>query len=63
MLYSTQFTNKFNLRINLTEQEPGRPKNELCENKLDWLSDFMERPNVICTNPGRKTNTISVEKI
>ena len=45
---------KFNLRINLAMKTPGRPVNELSADEIEWLLEFMERPNVTYTNPGRK---------
>ena len=45
---------KFNLRINLATKKPGRPVNELSADKISWLLEFMERPDVTYTNPGRK---------
>ena len=45
---------KFDLRINLSTKKPGRPGNELCTDEIDWLSEFMERPDITYTNPGRR---------
>ena len=45
---------KFDLRINLSTKKPGRPGNELCDDEIDWLSEFMERPDITYTNPGRR---------
>ena len=45
---------KFNLRINLATKKPGRPVNELSADEIEWLLEFMERPNVTYTSPGRK---------
>ena len=45
---------KFNLRINLATKKLGRPVNELSADEIEWLLEFMERPDVTYTNPGRK---------
>ena len=45
---------KFDLRINLSTKKPGRTGNELCTDEIDWLSEFMERPDITYTNPGRR---------
>ena len=45
---------KFDLRINLSTKKLGRPGNKLCTDEIDWLSEFMERPDITYTNPGRR---------
>ena len=45
---------KFDLRINLSTKKKGRPGNELCTDEIDWLSEFMERPDITYTNPRRR---------
>ena len=47
-------TKKFNLRINVAAKKPGRPVNEFSADEIEWLLEFMERPDVTYTNPGRK---------
>ena len=45
---------KFNLHINIATKKPGRPINELSADEIERLLEFMERPDVTYTNPGRK---------
>ena len=45
---------KFNLSINLATKKPGRPVNKLSADEIEWLLEFMERPDVTYTNAGRK---------
>ena len=35
-------------------KKPGRPENDLTEEEIDWLSEFMKRPDITYTNPGKK---------
>lgn len=45
---------KFNLRIMLTNKKQGRPENELSPDEIEWLIEFMDRPDITYTNPGKK---------
>ena len=46
---------KFNLRIKLTlNKKQGRPENELSPKENEWLIEFMDRPDITYTNPGKK---------
>ena len=46
---------KFNLRIKLTSnKKQGRPENELSPEETEWLIEFMDRPDITYTNPGKK---------
>ena len=45
---------KFSLRINFATKKPGRSVNKLSADEIEWLLEFMERPDVTYTNPGRK---------
>ena len=38
----------------LHSQKPGRPKNDLSEDEVECLCQFMDRPNITYTNPGKK---------
>ena len=35
-------------------KKPGQPVKELRADEIEWLLEFMERPDVTYTNPGRK---------
>ena len=46
---------KFQLRIKLTgKSKRGRPKNEFTTDELAWLLEFLNRPDITYTTPGRK---------
>ena len=45
---------KFNLRIALNSKKLGRPENYLSEDKVEWLCQFMDRPDITYTHPGKK---------
>ena len=45
---------KFNLRISLSSKNLGRPENDLSEDEVEWSSQYMDRPNITYTNPGKK---------
>ena len=49
------FHKKFNLRIKLiSNKKQGRPENELSPEETKWLIEFMDRPDITYTNPGKK---------
>ena len=45
---------KFNLQISLRSKNLGRPENDLSEDEVEWSSQYMDRPNITYTNPGKK---------
>ena len=47
-------TNKFKLRIKPTQSKAGRPKNELTESEIEWLKNFLHKPDITYITPGRK---------
>ena len=46
---------KFNVKVKLT-QKVGRKKNELTEQENQWLVEFLNRPDISYTTPGRRDN-------
>ena len=46
--------NKFKLRINPTQSKAGRPKNEWPESEKEWLTTFLDKPDITYVTPGRK---------
>ena len=45
---------KFNLRIVLNSKKSGRSENYLSEDKVEWLCQFMDRPDITYTQSGKK---------
>ena len=46
---------KFNVKVKLA-QKVGRKKNELPEQENQWLVEFLNRPDISYTTPGRRDN-------
>ena len=47
------FANKFNLRVAACNKS-GSKKNELREEKEEWIENLLERPDIAYTTPGRR---------
>ena len=50
------------LRIALHTKNSGRPENNLSEDKVERLCQFMNRPNITCKNAGEKDQQYTGKK-
>ena len=53
---------KLYLRIALHTKNSGRPENNLSEDKVERLCQFMNRPNITCKNAGEKDQQYTGKK-
>ena len=52
-----EITNKFCVRFD-SKVKRGKKKDELSDEELKWLKEFLDRPDISHMNPGKKRSRV-----